>query len=318
LEVRGLADGARVGIKNAAGETPQSLQFNLSVSSECKLLVDFIKSIEPSRIEILDPANTPFRLIDLLADLKIPYDIFIADAGLLGRHDERNLASAVRSVARSVGDEPGEPPSKNAAEIANWTDRWRRIAEDAQRIVVPCAQAEAFAVSVLPRRAIDKIDRAYERRPPAMMKLRKAAACHLGFVPVRSCAQEQWLMRETARKLSRLRPDISLTVIGAALDDIGLMRGSTAFVTGAIEPREFENLVDAVGVEHLFVSTTRPVFGHPTLSIAFSSRLPTAYFDWSMGQTIPKRKDLAIDPRSSIADLIGALERWISNSPRLS
>ena len=30
-----------------------------------------------------------------------------------------------------------------------------------------------------------------------------------------------------------------MTVIGATLDDIALMHGSNAFVTGAVEPREF-------------------------------------------------------------------------------
>lgn len=215
-----------------------------------------------------------------------------------------------------MGDEPGQASSPAAAEDSIWTDHWKRIAESARRIIVPCAHSKAFAANILPQLALDKIHRAYEKRRPAARKRRKTAGRHLGFVPVRSCAQEQWLMSETARQLSRMRPEMSFTVIGAALDDIGLMRSSTAFVTGTVEPREFELLIDALGVEHLFVGAMRPIFGHPTSSIAFSSRLPTAYFDWSLGQSMPKRKDLAIDPRSSLADLIGALDRWIPNPRR--
>ncbi len=119
---------------------------------------------------------------------------------------------------------------------------------------------------------------------------RKAASPHLGFVPVRSGAHEQRLVLETARQLTRLRPDISLTVIGAALDDLGLMRGSTTFVTGTVEPEEFESLIRMLGVEYLFVCTTRPLFGHPILLTAFSSSLPTAYFDWS-GTGASNQKD---------------------------
>lgn len=311
LEVRYRADGAVVRIENAAGEMPQSLDFNIFAPSEYKMLADFIKSNEPSRIEILDPANTPLQLIDLLLNLKIPYDIFIADDGLLGRHAAQNFASAVRSLLTSEGDKPGKTLRRTAAETMNWTDRWQQIAGAAQRIVVPCAQAEAFAASVLPRCTIDKIDRAYERRSPTTRRRRRAATGHLGFVPVRRCAHEQWLMRETARQLNRLRPDISMTVIGAALDDIGLMRSSTAFVTGAVEPEELEHLVDALDVDHLFISTTRPVFGHPTLSIAFSFDLPIAYFDWSVGKNTPKELDLAIDPCLSLDDIVGALDQWI-------
>ena len=44
--------------------------------------------MQPSRIELLDPANIPFQLVDLLLELKVPYDIFVADAGLLGPHGE--------------------------------------------------------------------------------------------------------------------------------------------------------------------------------------------------------------------------------------
>ena len=118
-------------------------------------------------------------------------------------------------------------------------------------------------------------------------------------------------MSEIARRLNRMRPLISVTVIGAALDDIDLMRSSNVFVTGMVSAEEFEREVDALGPGYLFVSTTRPLFGHPVLSAAHSSSLPTAYFDWSTGRIKPNKKDLPIDPGSSLDDIIGALDRWI-------
>jgi hypothetical protein len=89
------------------------------------------------------------------------------------------------------------------------------------------------------------------------------------------------------------------------------MRGGNVFVTGAVGAEEFERLVDALGVGQLFVNTTRPLFGHPVLSAVRSSPLPTAYFDWSMGRIRAKKKDLPIDPRSSLDDIISALSRWM-------
>jgi len=74
---------------------------------------------------------------------------------------------------------------------------------------------------------------------------------------------------------------------------------------------EFEQLVDALGIGYLFVSATQPLFGHPILTTALSSSRPIAYFDWSMGRIKPQKKDLAIDPRSSLDDVIGALNRWM-------
>jgi hypothetical protein len=134
---------------------------------------------------------------------------------------------------------------------------------------------------------------------------------HLAFVPVRSCAHEQWLMREITRKFIAMRPDVSLTIIGTTLDDLGLMRSGNVFVTGAVAAEEFEHLIGALGISQLFVSTTRPLFGHPTLYATHSSNLPTAYFDWSKTGIKSKKKDLAINPRSSLKDITGALIEWM-------
>ena len=144
LEVRHRADGALVHIKHASGEMPQSLQIDLSTPRECELMVDFIKSNEPSRIEFLDPTNTPFALVDLLIGLNVPYDLFIADAGLLGQARRAIFADrSPRSGHKSC--KPLNASLGVAGEIAKWPDRWRRIAQNAQQIVVPDVQAEAFA-----------------------------------------------------------------------------------------------------------------------------------------------------------------------------
>jgi GT2 family glycosyltransferase len=311
LEVRHRADGALVNIRHALGEMPQSLQFDLSVPCEYESMVDFIKSNKLSRIEFLDPTNTPFTLVDLLISLKVPYDLFIADAGLLGRRAEQYLPAAIRA-AEQKHYKPFNAPPGVAREMTKWPDRWRRIARGAQQIIVPDVQAEAFATSVLPRSIINNIHRTYKKSRPEMRKRRDAPAHHLGIVPVRSCAHEQWLMSQIARQLGTLRPEFSVSVIGATLDDISLMHISNAFVTGAVEPAEFEHLVGALGVDRLFVCAALPIFGHPIVSVALSINLPIAYFDWAPGLSISKDKDLTIAPRSSLADIISALDRWLA------
>ena len=74
-----------------------------------------------------------------------------------------------------------------------------------------------------------------------------------------------------------------MTVIGATLDDISLMHISNAFVTGAVEPPEVEHLVGALGVERLFVCAALPIFGHPTVSVAFSIGLADSLFQLDAG-----------------------------------
>ncbi len=104
LEVRHGVDGATVHIMDAAGGMPQSLEFNLSISSECETLAEFTKALRPSGIEILDPANVPPALLNLLIKLKIPYDIVIADAGLLGPPAAQPSAAAVPPRERGGSD----------------------------------------------------------------------------------------------------------------------------------------------------------------------------------------------------------------------
>jgi hypothetical protein len=313
LEVRyGLAE-THVRIFDAAGGIPQSLKFNLSSSRECESLADFIHKLRPSRVEVIDPANTPFTLIDVLIKLKVPYDIFIADAGLLGAHKAQYVAVAGRSLAthKSEIGVRHKRFSNTAVEPReqDWVGRWQKIAEGAQQILVPCPQAEAFVARILPQRTTKKIERCGPSR--ARRRSRKAAPNQLGFVLVRSCAQEQSLIGNIARKIAEIRPAISTTIMGAALDDIALMGSTDAFVTGSIDAAELDDLVDALGLGYLLVAATQPLFGHPILKAAAQCSLPTAYFDWSAGQTRPKKKDLPLDPQASLDDIIDRLGRWI-------
>jgi len=311
LEIRSENARPIVNIINAGGGMPQSLEFNFATSSECEALTNFLKCIEPSVIEFLDPVGTPFQLVDMLLGLKVPYDIFIADAGLAATQQGRVFASDVLFMKQYENENNSRALFNTPNESESWTDRWKGIAKGAQRIIAPCAQAEAFAASVLPGRIIDKIDCGHESRHPAIPTQRHPAADHLAFVPVRSCAYEQQLIGKTARELGRVRPDLSMTVIGATLNDIELMQHTNAFVTGSVDPDEIERLSAALGVKYLFISVTRPLFAHPILSAALSSDLPTAYLDWSMGRSKPKEKDLAIDPRLSFEALLSALNSWM-------
>jgi hypothetical protein len=118
-------------------------------------------------------------------------------------------------------------------------------------------------------------------------------------------------MSEVICRLAELRPDISLTIVGPTLDDIGLMRRTHAFVTGAVNAEEFGRVVNSLGLERLFVASTQPLFGHPIQSAAFSSPLPIAYFDWSRGRVRWKKADLPISPDLSFPNFIDVLNRWI-------
>jgi O-antigen biosynthesis protein len=312
LEVHHLPDGPAVKVVNASRAMPQSLQFGLSEAHQQKSLLALLKSNKPSRIEFLDPTNTPQHLVDLLLALKVPYDLFIADAGLRGQYDREFCASATHHVGPSQPSATGA--NAHSAVSKNWMAHWQKMAAGAEKILAPTPEAEAFASSILPSLKIAKAYELSTKPQRARRKRGKAGPPHLGFVPVRSCANEQRLMCETARRLFAKRPDVTVTVLGETLDDIDLMRSTPTFVTGMIEPAEFERIVAALGINHLLICTTRPIFGHPILSCASSTRLPIACFDWPGSGSVRRDDDLLLDPHGALDDLIIALDGWMPKS----
>ena len=81
-----------IGSEDAA---PQNIRFALSEPAERKAFEDFLEAIQPSGFEIIDPAGIPTALLDTLIDSGIPYDVFIADAGLFFGPGEPILPGAI-------------------------------------------------------------------------------------------------------------------------------------------------------------------------------------------------------------------------------
>jgi hypothetical protein len=251
--------------------------------------------------------------MDTLLELKVPCDIFIADAGLLGPEDTHPCVGAVRSFLAAQSNQRRDGINKVDARRGSpeWEHFWQKIATDAQEILAPCKHAEAFAATVLPHHTIRKITRATENCRRKTRADKTPANGRLGFVPVRSCAHERWLMGEVARAFSEIRPDLSISIVGATLDDIGLMQNANTFVTGAVDAKEVERLAASLGLDRIVIVATRPLFGHPVISAVQSCSLPIAYFDWSRGRGKPDKDDLPIDPNASLDELVDTLSEWM-------
>jgi hypothetical protein len=235
----------------------------------------------------------------------VPYDIYIADAGLLGQPAAQPLAVAARAALPF-------PAARVSTADGTLANHLLKIAGGARRILAPCREAEAFAKRILPRHKIELIAPVAEEQSSEKPKRRRSGTRRLGFVPIRCGAQEQYLMGAIAQKFIGVRPEVSFTVIGSTLDDLALMRRGHVFVTGAVDVEEFDDTVKAYGIDYLFFCTSRPLFGHPIQQTARSSFLPTAAFDWSMGRVKPKSNNLAIDPGSSLDELVAVLSRWMA------
>ena len=308
IEVHVEPTGPKARLFNSSGGIPQSLIFDLSSEGESDAMVECIRAVDASAIEIIDPAHVPPALVDRLLTLDVPLEIFIGDAALSADGDMR---------AKAIP--PRDPISRNA-KLTNdegtelTVKRWHGIVARAARILVPSEHAQAFALSQLDKSAVDRIAAvvSFEARPKRRRRVR--TILRLGFLPVRSNREEQGLIGRMAAALRSSNPAAATTVIGATLDDVGLMQIGNVFVTGAIDPSDFNGVVKSYDLQGLFLAATRPIFGHPIIELAFACGLPIAFFDWSSGRLKPKGGDLALDPAMPFDEMMVRLGRWMAKS----
>jgi GT2 family glycosyltransferase len=301
LQVR----GNEVTIFDPRGGIPQSLRFDLAAPAECEELITYLRKLQAPRMEIFDAVAVPSRLADLIAKLKIPFDLVVADAGFLGRRGAAALLAATRSVYARGG-----VPADDEAFVAGW----RETANNADRILAADEHAKAFAARLFPRRRIITMASPAGPRGPGPWRRRSHDPGHrLGLIPVRRGAHEQWLIATIARAFEATRPHLTLTVLGVTLDDAALMGIGNTHVTGTVDDEEIGPLYDSYDLDALFVCATRPLFGHPHITAAWASSRPIAYFDWSNGEVAVRPGDLALDTELVVDAIVAELDCWLTS-----
>jgi hypothetical protein len=194
----------------------------------------------------------------------------------------------------------------------------RELAAKADRLLVPCSEAEAFVARYFPPGAAERIeimDADIRPQPFTEQDLRPqyGPRHRLGIIPIESGAGQLEVMRNVACAFKTCCPECSIVVLGDTLDDLALMRIGNAFVTGPTDASELDRACRDHELGTLFLCVTRPLFGHPLQLSAQACGLPLACFDWCGGRDTARRGDLLLDPGAPSDELIGALARWVGS-----
>jgi hypothetical protein len=190
------------------------------------------------------------------------------------------------------------------------------VLRKADRILAPNETARALIASVVERNATVLGGRAAKRARAARPLLRNTGYC--GVIALGSTARELDLIRRVARGLKRAAPDAFLVTLGSTLDDVGLMASGNIFVSGSIEPDEYETAFRHYALNCLFLPTLNAVFGHPAVAAVERSNLPMAALDWTGGSWTPRPQDLRIDPSLSDAEIADSLSHWFIRRPAVA
>ncbi len=311
--------GPAMKVANPSNGIPQSIVFELAVDTECEAALDYLRRIAPVRIEIADTANIPPPVLDAILQLKSPVDLLIADGGLLcPRGAFKGHGAGICDAPRNgrlcdeclfglSGTEPGAGPSRDR--VAGW----ERLLNRARYIYAADAHAKSFAAYFLGRREVTALKHPTPN-PTKRAPRGTAYGQAVGFVTVGGGITEFKLMKYAALAINRAFPERPVVVIGDTIDDLALMKLDNIYVTGAVEADEYDRVLQQYAVGKLFVPVARPLFGHPTI-VELSSKRPTAFFDWSLGEVPSRPMDLALDPYLTDEEFTTALVDWISQGP---
>jgi hypothetical protein len=307
-EIGHRSAGLTAAVSAADGGAPQSMAFTIDRKTGRDRLLAFIAASKPSRIEFVDPANTPHDLARVLCGIGVPHDILIADAGLFepGRDAPVPVISLRLDYVRPETGGRRIAPSA----VGRLKRSWTGIVESADRILAPGEQAAAFANRFLPRKIACKLDVSAAGAKVARRRAAKGAG-RLGIIPTRTSALELHYIREIAsRRMMTGGSAIRIAVLGETLDDLMLMRFGNVFVSGAVNPADLKRLTRQYRINAVFTGFGAPLFGHPLGDGAMQCGVPTAYIDWSFGSCRPFDRDLPIDPSLSPRQAAAALAYW--------
>jgi O-antigen biosynthesis protein len=309
-----LPTGLTVAFEDATGGNPQSVTFRLTETTQRAALTDYLHKLSVDRIEIADPAKLPLDFVELLAKIDRPLDAFIADAGWVCPRG--TLQQADGTPCPSIGQP--EPCGSCAATLTNisgeaWRAHWTSVLRKADQILAPNETARAWMASVTGRNVTLLPKRITKNARERKLPQRDTGYC--GIIGLGSTAHELDLIRRIARGLKRAAPDTFIVILGATLDDEGLMKSGNVFVSGLIEPDEYATAFRHQALTHLFLPTLNAVFDHPAITAAERSNLPMAAFDWTGGKWTPRPQDLCINPSLSEAEIADNLTRWFTNRP---
>jgi GT2 family glycosyltransferase len=306
-----LPFGTTVAFEDARSGNPQSVEFRLAETTQRAALTDYLQKLNVDRIEIADPAKLPLDFVEQLSKLERPVDVLIADAGWLCPRGTLQQADGTRCT--SIG-QPA-PCGSCAATLTNisgeaWRAHWASVLRKADYVLAPNETARTLMASVVERNVTLLGGRAATRTSEERVAKRNTGYC--GIIALGSTARELDLIRRVARGLKRAAPDTFIIILGTTLDDAGLMASGNVFVSGTIEPDEYETAFRHHALTHLFLPTLNAVFGHPAATAAERSNLPIAAFDWTEGSWSPRPQDLCIDPSLSEAEIANSLNLWFT------
>jgi GT2 family glycosyltransferase len=273
---------------SGAGKKVAMLRIMGGAETRAQALEEALVRLAPSAIELVDPASTPLRLLDLILETGVPLDLAIADDGLF-------------RIAADAG--------------AERQIRWAMVRSRARYFLALNRRAAAYAARHLSRDELSRI-RCLETERPQRRLVEASGLPRLGAIPSRSSPLEARVLRAVAAALAVNAPMATMTIFGDVAIDAGLSDLDNTFVTGAVGANELERMFRQYEIGCVLAGFGRPLFGHPVTERTLAAGRPVATIDWSGERAGLEPPDLALDSRAAPGEIAAAVVSWMAGDRR--
>jgi len=273
---------------SGAGEKVAVLRISGGAETRAQALEDALVRLAPSAIELVDPASTPLRLLDVILGTGVSLDLAIVDDGLF-------------RIAADAG--------------AERQMRWAITRSRARYFLVPNRRAAAYAARHLSRDELSRIWCLETKRPQRRLVETKGLP-RLAAIPSRSSPLEARVLRAVATELAVNAPMATLTIFGDVAIDPELSELGNTFVTGAVGADELTRMFRQYEIGGVLAGFGRPLFGHPVTERALTTGRPVATIDWSGERVGLEPADLALDPRAAPGEIAATVASWVAGDHR--
>lgn len=310
LQGRRAADGGLFDIRAAGDAAPQSLSFDLHAHDGWRRAVAYLNGLQLARVEVVDPAALTMEWAVVLAEIGGEMDIFASDATPF------RAPPAASSLACERPQSPA--PCARCTNAAAHFDAVReqatglkpafRLLSDQSRVWCADSMSEAIARRTYKNCEIVKARLADRSALPFRSPGGRQPT--LGVLLPTKSAEVERLILAVQRRLLAVSPDLALIVLGACLNDMRILAGGNAFVSGPAEAAEYPGLLERYEIDHILCPYRCDHFWLFN-RIGDAAGVRRSYFDWTFGGVARDPGDLAMDPRICDAKAAERVAQWM-------
>ena len=277
------ADGTRHAAISE-GATTEFPNLRYSMPDEYPLLRRLLARERPRAIELHHTVGHHPAILDLLANLDVPYEVHVHDyAWLCGR------VALVGATQRYCGEPPVSRCEACVADMGNLIDEEIGVAELRERSALVLGHARAvYAPSV---DAAVRIRRHFPQTRPVVRPHEKDASftepapiaaskqCRVAIIGAIGIHKGYQVVLDCARDAAERQLALEFVVVGHTIDDGRLLATGRVFVTGTFTPDESITLIRSQNASLAFLPSIWPETWCFTIGEAWRAGLRVAAFD---------------------------------------